>query len=306
MAATKKKHIINKVDLFPDLEDYGGKPYLFQITGPRGGMRCYQRPGSLSPLWSVTTILGQIVAKPALMNWYNKMGREAVAEHLTSVVGQTLTPEILELALREAGSRPEKSKQEAASLGIKAHELISTYINKRIEEDSSSYVDVPDDLNSVWDAFMEWERESDIKKYLKTEFACFSTSYKYAGSIDALAQTSSGKFMVIDWKTSKSLYPEHALQVTAYANAMIYPLRQYYGLPETWPAWDYIEPWVIRLGKEDAQFEAKQVTDPLLALNSFLNGIEMWYGLGLPGLTPKSKKDLEDYFELPDNLPSVW
>ena len=87
---------------------------------------------------------------------------------------------------------------------------------------------------------------------------------------------------------------------------MIYPLRQYYGLPETWPAWDYIEPWVIRLGKEDAQFEAKQVTDPLLALNSFLNGIEMWYGLGLPGLTPKSKKDLEDYFELPDNLPSVW
>ena len=263
MAATKKKHIINKVDLFPDLEDYGGKPYLFQITGPRGGMRCYQRPGSLSPLWSVTTILGQIVAKPALMNWYNKMGREAVAEHLTSVVGQTLTPEILELALREAGSRPEKSKQEAANLGIKAHELISTYINKRIEEDSSSYVDVPDELNSVWDAFMEWERESDIKKYLKTEFACFSTSYKYAGSIDALAQTSSGKFMVI-------------------------------------------EPWVIRLGKEDAQFEAKQVTDPLLALNSFLNGIEMWYGLGLPGLTPKSKKDLEDYFELPDNLPAVW
>ena len=73
-----------------------------------------------------------------------------------------------------------------------------------------------------------------------------------------------------------------------------------------WDTWTMIEPWVIRLGKEDAEFEARQVTNPQLALDGFLNAMEMWYSLGLPGLTDTAKEELEDYFNIPEGLPSVW
>ena len=55
-----------------------------------------------------------------------------------------------------------------------------------------------------------------------------------------------------------------------------------------------------------AEFEAKQVTNPQMALDGFLHAMEMWYSLGLPGLTDKAKEELAEHFELPDKLPSVW
>jgi hypothetical protein len=246
---------IVKVDLYPIIEQE--RPYLFQITGPRGGMRAYQKPGSNDPLWSVTTVLG-----------------------MTS--GQ------------------------AADLGTRAHDLLSEYISSRIEETDVA-VTVPEDLQIIWDSFHKWEEETNIARYLKTEFAVYSESFKYAGSVDALALTKDGRWMVLDWKTSKDLYPENAMQVAAYANALSFPLLvRSEGDPDQWDTWEMIEPWVIRLGKEEAGFEAKQVTNPQLALDGFLNAMTMWYALGLPGITDKAKEELEEHFKLPEGLPSVW
>ena len=295
---------IVKVDLYPIIEQE--RPYLFQITGPRGGMRAYQKPGSDDPLWSVTTVLGMTVAKPALYRWYNTQGREAVAEHLSPVVGKKLTRKHLNTAIEEARMRPSKTSGQAADLGTRAHDLLSEYISSRIEETDVA-VTVPEDLQIVWDSFHKWEEETNIARYLKTEFAVYSESFKYAGSVDALALTKDGRWMVLDWKTSKDLYPENAMQVAAYANALSFPLLvRSEGDPDQWDTWEMIEPWVIRLGKEEAGFEAKQVTNPQLALDGFLNAMTMWYALGLPGITDKAKEELEEHFKLPEGLPSVW
>ena len=304
---------ITQVETYPVIDPE--RSHLFQITGPRGGMRAYQKPGSSNPLWSVTSVLSNTVAKPALMYWHNTQGREAIVEQLGPVVGETLTQDMLDTALKAARTRPSKTSKEAADLGTRAHDMISEYINMRIEN-VESYPIIPDDLRTVWQSYLQWEGQSGIHEYLKTEFAVYSETFRYAGSVDALAVKDDGTFMVIDWKTSKGLYSENAMQVAAYANALSYPLNianpqaGQMGTPvphdKLWDTWTMIEPWVIRLGKEDAEFEARQVTNPQLALDGFLNAMEMWYSLGLPGLTDTAKEELESYFNIPEGLPSVW
>jgi ATP-dependent exoDNAse (exonuclease V) beta subunit len=53
----------------------------------------------------------------------------------------------------------------------------------------------------------------------------YSARHRYAGAIDALAYRE-GELVALDWKTSKGLYPEYALQVAAYAKAIEEMTRQ--------------------------------------------------------------------------------
>ena len=269
-------------------------------------MRAYQKPGDPLPLWSVTTVLSNTVAKPALMQWYNRQGREAMAEKLLPHIGKPLTEETLEGALKEAGQRPKRTTEQAADVGARAHDWLAGYINSRIE--GHMFHAPPDDLSNVAESFHEWEKEAEIEQWLKTEFAVYSEGFRYAGSVDALAYDTSGRFLVLDWKTGNGLYPEMALQVAAYANALSFPLRVRVNgnLDYPWSTWDNIQPWVIRLGKDKPEFEAKRVDNPQLALDGFLNAMQLWYALNLPGLTPAAKKEIEGHFQLPDALPSVW
>lgn len=50
--------------------------------------------------------------------------------------------------------------------------------------------------------------------------------------------------VLLDWKTSKAVYPEYHLQVVAYGGALA---SMGLGMPETAS--------IVRIGKEDAQFE---------------------------------------------------
>ena len=300
---------INKVEIYPFLLDWKDeeRPYLLQLTGPRGSLRAYQKPGTDYPLWSVTSILDKTIDKPGLMNWANKVGREAVKNKLASHIGDELTTEIIDDAVFAAKVAPYKEKTKAGDIGTRAHDLLAQYINSNIANDSTDII-VPVELATIWESFKQWESDNNIDRYLKTEFAVYSESFRYAGSVDALAYNEKEqKYILLDWKTSKGLYPANAMQVAAYANAVSVPLSVQQQVPVyEWSTWDRIEPWVIRLGKENAEFEARQVTDPQLALDGFLNAMEMWYALGLPGLTDNAKIELEEYFKMPDGLPSVW
>jgi hypothetical protein len=307
MAVTKNQSSIAKIPLYPIIDADESRSYLFQITGSRGGIRAYQKPGSSVPLWSVTTILSQTIAKPALLLWYNKMGREAVRQKLSSSVGKTLTQEGLDSALREAAKRPSKTSDTAAALGSRAHDLISEYIRNKIEDNNLS-VSVPQELNQVWDSFLQFEEEFGIYKWIASEFGIYSEAFGYAGSVDALALTSSGKFILIDFKTSKSLYPEHAMQVCAYANALSYPLSLYplyHGMTQEWDTWENIHPYVVRLGKDTPEFEARRVMSPQVSLDAFLNTLQLYKALSVPALSAKAKREMSDYFEM-DNIQSVW
>ena len=53
-----------------------------------------------------------------------------------------------------------------------------------------------------------------------TEYPVWHPSRAYAGTIDLVARDADGQLVVVDWKRSNGLYPEHGYQVAAYAEAL--------------------------------------------------------------------------------------
>lgn len=69
------------------------------------------------------------------------------------------------------------------------------------------------DIEALIDWCDEWKPE-----WIRNEFQVFSDRYRYAGSVDALARVS-GSLLLIDHKTSKSVYEDYGLQLAAYRYA---------------------------------------------------------------------------------------
>ena len=59
--------------------------------------------------------------------------------------------------------------------------------------------------------------EQWVTEILFVEHTIFNESERYAGTTDLIAKLTDGSNAIIDWKTG-NVYPEHALQVCAYAN----------------------------------------------------------------------------------------
>jgi genome maintenance exonuclease 1 len=56
-------------------------------------------------------------------------------------------------------------------------------------------------------------------EHLRSEEAVFHPEHRYAGRVDLVARLG-GRLVVVDLKTSARVYPEHLLQVGAYALAL--------------------------------------------------------------------------------------
>jgi len=86
-------------------------------------------------------------------------------------------------------------------------------IHQRIEDYLKSGTVVRGDL--AFDAFREWERWGF--QTVHSEVTIYSRKYGYAGTVDLLG-TLAADSMILDIK-SGGVWPEHALQLNAYANA---------------------------------------------------------------------------------------
>ena len=74
-----------------------------------------------------------------------------------------------------------------------------------------------------------------------SELTIWSPSDQYAGTIDQVCRNSAGHWSVIDFKTGGA-YPEAALQVAAYANA----LEELTGIPVD-------DAWILRIPRDQPQ-----------------------------------------------------
>lgn len=138
---------------------------------------------------SVTTILG-VINKPALIPWANRLGLEGIDS--TKYVDGT------------------------ARIGTLAHQMIQEHLGG----DSWDRNDwTPDEISSAENAvisFYNWEGEIGTPiKTLAIEMQMVSETYKFGGTLDWLAEIDN-KTWLIDLKTSKSVYPEHIYQLSAY------------------------------------------------------------------------------------------
>ncbi|MFD7611004.1 hypothetical protein [Streptomyces sp. NPDC059828] len=207
-------------------------------TIQRGGSRFYihpERPEIKVP--GVTSVVGML-PKPFLMFWAAKMTAELAVDSL---------PFVAQMAERDRQGAVDYLKGAArrytklrADVGSDAHDLFERLI--RGEYVGSVHPDLePYRRNFV--AFLE----AVNPRLERAEDVAWSDEHGYAGSFDAVLtvwlddkgnptpdRSGTPHLLMADWKTSKSTYPDVALQMSAYVNAdrIISPDGQSEPMPE--------------------------------------------------------------------------
>lgn len=189
---------------------------------------------------SVTTIL-RVINKPALITWLQKRAAEKALEDPATYDTPQKVLAALELDKDAAGQR-------GSNVHAIAHEYVRFVKGEIPREALRPYEEDPYFPAIV--SFFETMRP-DIAA---SELTVFNTEHVYAGTLDLLAVMQDGKRYVIDWKTSKAVYPEFGLQVEAYrmCDGAIVP-----GDPPTLEKWDgpLAEAGAVVLLRPDGTFQ---------------------------------------------------
>lgn len=202
------------------------KKHLYKVNVPGTSVETGPNDGPLAlPPYEhvfpgVTGVLS-VINKPALVNWSRKSALEAVRAQLLerfpslalTTKGRKVGFNLVDIdeILAVAAKRPDQLKDDAADLGTKAHAYIDTIVK------GGKISNIPDDILTPVMAFAEWWDGSGME-FLSGDLKVASLEHGYGGSLDALGIRGS-TLVLLDWKTSKALYDEYALQVAAYAKA---------------------------------------------------------------------------------------
>lgn len=155
-----------------------GKPHQKYVS---------EESGEIFP--GVTTILG-VINKPHLVPWANKLGLQGIDS--TRYVDAT------------------------AVVGTLAHEMVQEYLGGPAW-DRGRYA--PEEVDLAENAllkFFEWEKHITGKvETIAIERKLVHEPRRYGGTIDWIGRIE-GKTWLIDFKTSRALYPEHVYQIAAY------------------------------------------------------------------------------------------
>lgn len=116
-----------------------------------------------------------------------------------------------------AGNDPDKIRDEAADSGTVTHKLIEAHILGK-KADLSDYTENQIKAGQIgFEAYLDWEGENKLE-YIHSEVGIVSEEFRYGGTIDAIAKHN-GSIWLLDFKTSKGVWPEMKVQVAAYKAA---------------------------------------------------------------------------------------
>ncbi len=134
-----------------------------------------------------TTVLG-ILNKPALVPWANKLGLSGIDVN--------------------------KFVDDKAEIGTLAHAMVEAYL-KGEQADTSDYSknQIEQAENSLL-SFFEWSKDKVLEPIL-LEAPLVSETYQYGGTVDCYCKLD-GVLTLLDFKTSKAIYPEMMYQLGAY------------------------------------------------------------------------------------------
>ncbi len=139
----------------------------------------------------VTTFIG-VLNKPALVPWANNLGLQ--------------------------GINVKDYVNDKADIGTLAHEMIFSHLKKE-KPDLSFYSQKQIDLaENSFLKYLEWEKEHTLKPIL-LEAQLVSERYQYGGTVDNFCILDDF-ITLLDYKTSKAIYAEAHIQVSAYRNLL--------------------------------------------------------------------------------------
>lgn len=231
--------------------------------------------GELEKLNGVTNVCHIIDKSEALIPWAckqmaQKLLRTAPWHRLAidpagpnGMVWMT-ADEIEKWVLAAKDAHQEKLEQ-AGAIGHIAHNWVEKYIKYILAEDDEGLLQhlatFPTDEKAKNGclAALDWMVKHNVR-WQATERKIYHRGWKYAGTMDGLCLVDScdistctgcrgkvfaDRLSVADWKTSNHLYMEYLFQTAAYEAAY----EDEFGV-------DILDRWIIRLGKDDGEFEA--------------------------------------------------
>lgn len=156
-----------------------------------------------------TRIIDLGVPKPGLVGW---------AANVTIDEAKDRWDELVQLPPSQRYKILERARwdhrDEAAERGKAAHKLIQQYAR-------GDEVEPTEELEGYFRAYEQFTADWQPREVL-IEAPVFSLEYRYAGTLDVVADLADGKRWLLDWKTGKAIYPAVALQLAAYRYADVY------------------------------------------------------------------------------------
>lgn len=154
------------------------------VPKPRSPGRRYKlADGTRVP--SVTQVL-QVVAKPALIQWANRMGLQGIDS--------------------------DAYRDEKAVIGTTAHAMVEHYFRGVV-------ADIPEELREPalpgFRNFLRWRNDHEVEPIL-IEQSLVSEKHRYGGTVDLVAGID-GTTELIDLKFTKSIHRDQFFQLAAYA-----------------------------------------------------------------------------------------
>ena len=158
-----------------------------------------------------------------------------------------------------------KTSRKATSIGHLVHDWINEYVTCTRDDLEPEPPKNKEARRSIY-SFLDWYKEN-VEEAIDSEFKVYSREHGYAGTadLDALViHEGETERALIDWKTSKAIYPEYEIQAAAYVMA-----RE----EELCVSYDAI--YIICLPKDGGDIQIKRYPVTQAAQDAFLGALTL-------------------------------
>ena len=166
-------------------------------------------------VYGVTSIIGNVLAKPALLYWAVNQAIEYMENNLKP--GEMLDEVQIKTLLENARTAHRNKSAKAADIGKIGHKWLEDYVKARIEKKEIPKRPVNKELKKGIDGFFQWAKDYKVA-LIASEQKVYSREYEFAGTYDLEAMVNSKRAMN-DFKFSNAIYDEYVLQASAYLKA---------------------------------------------------------------------------------------
>lgn len=181
-----------------ETERNGKKSHYYKLDGKRA--------------IGVTTALNGI-PKGALVPWAARRVAEFAVDNY-DLFGRMLDAAGRGPTVKYLTDVPPQERDDAAARGTEVHALAEAYVH-------GDEIEVPEELMPYVRAYAQYVADFNPVP-LHTELVVASYTHGYAGTLDSIENIPGYGCCLVDWKTSRRIYGEYALQIAAYRYADVY------------------------------------------------------------------------------------
>lgn len=176
------------------------------------GTRYYVHPVTAEPMPSVTSIISSAGVSRGLMAWSAKMAAEFAVDRMDEWIHLDR-----EAAIKLVKGAAFRHSGRAMQVGTDAHAYAEDRLNGLAKPEGKAAAMLAGGGDRACENVDKLIAGTGMKPIL-TEAAVWSEDYAYAGTLDGVVEID-GRTLLVDWKTSRSVYGEMALQMSGYRYA---------------------------------------------------------------------------------------